>query len=44
MTLEEKVSKKILNKQVKRKKIDFYWDCDLTKDIENVNINWWQKY
>lgn len=43
MIPEEKLSKKI-NKQVKRKEICSYWDCDLKKDIENGNINGWQEY
>ena len=36
--LEEKLSEKI-NQQVKEEML-FYWDCDVTKDIENVNKKW----
>ena len=37
--LQEKLSKQKINQQVK-KEIFFYWDCDVTKDIENVNKKW----
>ena len=33
---EEKLRKLKINQQVK-KKILFYWDCDVTEDTENVN-------
>ena len=37
--LEEKLRAGKINQQVK-KEILFYWDCDVTKDIENVNKKW----
>ena len=37
--LEEKLREGKINQQVK-KEILFYWDCDMTKDIENVNKKW----
>ena len=37
--LEQKLREGKMNQQVK-KEILFYWDCDVTKDIENVNKKW----
>ena len=37
--LEEKLREGKINQQMK-KEILFYWDCDVTKDIENVNKKW----
>ena len=36
---EDKLREGKINQYVK-KKILFYWDCDVTKDIENVNKIW----
>ena len=37
--LEDKFREEKINQQVK-KEILLYWDCDVTKDIENVNKKW----
>ena len=37
--LEEKLREGKINRQIK-KEILFYWDCDVTKDIEYVNKKW----
>ena len=37
--LEEKLREGKIQQQIKRE-ILFYWDCDLTKVIENVNKKW----
>ena len=37
--LEEKLREGKINQQIKTE-ILFFWDCDVTKVIENVNKNW----
>ena len=39
MILEEKLIEKKINKKMKKIKF-FHWDCNMTKDIENVNKKW----